>query len=68
MFTIGVHEAPPFIENSHLTIEPVCPLNVSVPLFVPEQTEALLVTVPPTETGVTVIVALPEIALAQAPF
>ena len=32
---MGVHVVPPLIEDSHLIILPVEPLNVNVPLFDP---------------------------------
>jgi hypothetical protein len=32
---MGVHVVPPLIEDSHLIIFPVKPLNVNVPLFAP---------------------------------
>ncbi|MNE73517.1 hypothetical protein D3C80_1695350 [compost metagenome] len=38
-----------------------------MPLLTPEQTAALVLTVPPTETGSIVIVAAPELASAQTP-
>ena len=67
VFPIGVHVDPPLVEDSHLLMLPVFPLNVNVPLFVPEQTAELVPTVPPTETGFTVIVATDEFAALQTP-
>ena len=48
-------------------IVPVWPAKVKVAPFVPEQTVASAVTVPPTEVGSTVIVAEAEFAAAHAP-
>jgi hypothetical protein len=61
VFTMGVHVLPPFVENSHLITLPVCPVKLSVPLLVPEHTITLLLTDPPTDTGLTVIVPLKEL-------
>ncbi len=55
------------VELSHLTILPVCPASVKVPEFVPEQTAALVVTVPPTVTGSMVRLAATEFAEAHVP-
>jgi hypothetical protein len=41
-------------EDCHLDTVPVWPLRVKVVLFVPEHTDALPATLPPTETGLTV--------------
>ena len=57
---------PPFIERIHFDTLPVCPLNVIVPVFVPEHTAVLPVVVPPT-AGVTVIVTDEELPV-QVPF
>ena len=67
VFAIVVHEEPPLVEYSHLAILPVLPVKLSVPLFAPEQTVAFEFTVPPTETGFTVIVTEIEFAEVQAP-
>ena len=56
MFTISVHVVPPSVDNCHLTTLPVRPLSVNYPLFVPAQTETFELTVPPCDTGYTVIV------------
>jgi hypothetical protein len=48
-------------------IVPVLPLNVKVVLFVPEQTVAAPLTVPATDVGFTVMVALAVLAAAQTP-
>jgi hypothetical protein len=48
-------------------IVPVLPERVSVVLFVPEQTEAAPLTVPATDTGFTVMVALAVFAGEQTP-
>jgi hypothetical protein len=61
------HVVPPFTEDSHLTIFPVCPLNVSVPLLLPEHTVVVPLTAPPTETGFTVIVAELEVTILHTP-
>ena len=55
------------MEDSHLITEPVCPLKVSVAPLLPEQTDALDATDPPTEGAFTVIVAAEEFAEAQEP-
>ena len=57
---------PPLVERIHFEIEPVWPLNVIVPVFVPEQTFVAPVVVPPA-TGVTVIVTLVELAELHTP-
>ena len=67
MLEIVLHVLPPSVELSHLITLPVCPLSVSVPLLEPEQTVALEETEPPTETGLTVIVAAEELADEQTP-
>ena len=64
---MGVQVLPPFVEDSHLITEPVCPLNVNVALLAPEQTDALDATDPPTEPALTEIVAAAEFADAQVP-
>jgi hypothetical protein len=46
------------VEDSQRVIVPVWPLKVSVVAFVPAQTVALQVIVPPTEAGETVTVAI----------
>ena len=55
-----------FVELCHWIV-PVLPLNVKVVLFVPEQTVAAPLTVPATDAGFTVIVALAVLAAAQTP-
>lgn len=61
MLLIGVHVPPPFVEDSHLTILPVYPLRVKVPLADPAHA---VVTagerVPPCGAGVTVTVTVVE--------
>ena len=52
---------------SHLTTLPVLPLNVKVPLVEPEQILVPPLTLPPTETGVTVTVVAAELASAHEP-
>jgi hypothetical protein len=46
---------------------PVCPLNVSVPLLLPEHTVVVPLTAPPTDTGFTVIVAEAELEILHTP-
>ena len=53
---ISIQFVPPFVDDCHLVTVPVCPLNDSVPELVPLQTIASELTVPPCETGSTVIV------------
>ena len=67
MLAIVVQVEPPLVEYSHLITLPVLPVKLSVPLLVPEQTVALEFTVPPTETGFTVIVTELEFADVQTP-
>src|SRR5665213_1156950 len=47
----------PSTENCHFKTFPVCPVKLTVPLLVPEQTVELLPTLPPTDIGLTVIIA-----------
>ena len=61
-----VHEEPPLVERNHFEIVPDWPLNVTVPLFEVAHTVVAPVVVPPN-TGLTVIVALEELADAQTP-
>jgi hypothetical protein len=68
VLAIGVQLAPPLVEDSQRIKLPVLPLNVSVPLLLPEHTVASAPTVPPTGTGFTVIVAADEFAILQTPF
>lgn len=67
VFAILDQLTPPLIEDSHLTILPVCPLKVKVPLFEPAQTELAPATDPPAVTGLTVIVAAAEFAAGHVP-
>ena len=59
VLAICVQLAPAFVEDSHLTITPPCPLKLSVPLLLLAHT---IVTgweiIPPSGEGVTTIVAL----------
>ena len=55
------------MEDCHLITDPVCPVKVSVPLFVPEQTDALAPTDPPEGSAFTVMIAAEEFADVQAP-
>ncbi len=52
---ISLNVAPPSVELCHFATVPVCPLNVRVPVFVPEHTVAAELTAPPTDTGFTVM-------------
>ena len=56
-FAISVQVVPPSIEYCHFKIFPFCPVKLTVPLLVPEQTVELLPTVPPTDDEITVIIA-----------
>ena len=67
VFVILDQLTPPLIEDSHLTILPVCPLNVKVPLLEPAQTDTAPATDPPTVTGLTIMVAVVEFAAGQVP-
>ena len=51
----------------HLVILPVLPLSVNTVELVPEQTDADPAIVPPTLTGLTVIVAVPLFAASHEP-
>jgi hypothetical protein len=55
------------VEDSHLTILPVCPLKVNVPEFTPEHTVAFALIDPPTVAGLTVSVTSEEFTPAQTP-
>ena len=57
---MGVHEAPPLVEDSHLIMEPVSPVKLSVPPLEPEHTVASASTEPPFEAGFTVTVTAPD--------
>ena len=67
VFIICVHVRPPSVEDSHLTILPVAPTSVKVLPFAPEQTVALVLTLPPTDVGLMVIVAGAEVIEGQVP-
>jgi hypothetical protein len=67
VLAIGVQLVPPLVEDSQRITLPVFPLKVNVPLLLPEHTAASALTVPPTETGSTVIVAADEFAELQIP-
>jgi hypothetical protein len=49
VFEIFVQDAPLVVEDCHRTTFPVCPLKVTRPLLVPEQTLVLPLTEPPTD-------------------
>jgi hypothetical protein len=56
---MGVHVAPPLIEDSHLIMFPVWPLNVNVPLFAPVHPGLTAgETVPPVGYAFTVIITV----------
>ena len=67
VFDIVVHVVKGLTELSHLITEPVFPLNVSNPLFEPEQTLAPPLTEPPTEVGSIITVVADEFAFEQLP-
>ena len=54
-------------EDSQRVTLPVWPLKVNTVELVPVQTVALPAMVPPTDAGLTVTVAVVELAAAQAP-
>ena len=54
-------------DDCHLTIVPVCPLNVKVPLVEPEHTLVPPVTLPPTEAGLTITVVGVDVSGVQLP-
>ena len=61
---------PAFVADFHLTILPVCPDKVNVVEFVPVQTgddPVVIASVPPTVTGDTVTVAVPENVESHTP-
>ena len=64
---IVVHDENGLTELSHLSIDPVLPLNVSCALVEPEQIAVPPVTDPPTEVGSTVTVVDDEFADAHEP-
>lgn len=64
---IVVQLAPLSIEDSQRITLPVWPDRVRVPPLLPEQADALLLTVPPTEAWVTVMVAILELTVEQPP-
>jgi hypothetical protein len=69
VFTIGVPAVAKLSKDDSQPVTlPVSPVKFRVPPFVPEQTVAEALTVPPTLTGVTVIVTEEELAEAQVPF
>ena len=57
----------PSVEDCQFVTEPVFPDKVIVPEFAPLQTVSFNAVVPPTETGLTVIVTVPEFTAAQTP-
>ena len=67
VFAIVVHELNGDTELSHLTMLPVCPLSVNVPLVVPEQIVVPPPTLPATVAGSTDTVVVDEFAAEHAP-
>jgi len=67
VFVISTGVTQLSVDDCHLVTVPVCPDNVNVVLLVPEQTVALPATVPPTDTGLTVIVVSVEFAEEHTP-
>jgi ABC-type molybdate transport system permease subunit len=67
IFAMGLQLAPPLIDDSQRVTAPVLPVKFNVPEFEVAHTVELLLTLPPTETGLTVIVTLDEFAAAQTP-
>ena len=59
------HVPPLSVENSQRITFPVWPDNTIVPLLLPEQTVLLPLTVPPTDAGVTVMVAALEFTVVH---
>ena len=68
VLVIVVHDVNGETELSHLSIDPVLPLNVSCALVDPEQIVVPPVTLPPAEVGLTVTVVADEFAAVQEPF
>ena len=60
--------AAPSSDDCHRMTLPVCPLSINVPLLALEQTVAAPETDPPTERGLTVMVATVAIVEGQVPF
>ena len=67
VFEMLVHVEPPSVEDSHLTIVPVFPIKVNVPVLLPLQTVVFPEMLPPTVAAFTVIVPKEEFAEAQTP-
>jgi hypothetical protein len=68
VFTTGVPAVAKLSkEDSQPVTLPVWPVKLRVAPFDPVQTEAATLTVPPTLTGVTVMVTGEELAEAQPP-
>ncbi len=65
--SVTVPEKSDAVADCHFVILPVCPLNVNVVEFVPVQTVAAPAIDPPTDVGLTVIVAEPEKVESQTP-
>jgi hypothetical protein len=64
VFAIVAHVVPPFVEDSHLMTDPVCPLSVIVPEA--EPVHAVVTageSVPPTDSGLTVTVTVIQFEL-----
>ena len=68
VLAISTIETQSSVVFCHLTMDPVCPERVREVLFIPAQTVAAPVMVPPTEDAFTVITATAELAEEQTPF
>ena len=61
--------APSSSEDCHRIMVPVCPFNITLPLFELAHTVSVVpVATPPAESGLTVMVAVVAIADRQVPF
>ena len=67
VLVIVVHEVNGETELSQLSIDPVFPLRVNIPLVEPEQMAVPPVTDPPTDPAPTVTVVDEELAEAHEP-
>ena len=67
VLVISLQVVPPSTDDCHFTTLPVLPDKVSVPLLEPVQTEVDEDTVPPTDTGSTVMVTAAVFSEEQTP-
>lgn len=68
MLPIEIQVRPLSVDNSQRITLPTLPASVIVPLFAPEQTVSFAgKVVPPTVTGSTVIVTIPEVSAGHTP-